>query len=166
MEIKTMNGFLHYYEKTRMVTQQVLQVIQPAYLDWTYRSGKFTLADLVRHIAAIERYVFAEVVQGQKPCYKGCGKELADGYENIMAYFNEMHRQTLEIFKSIPDEALTSKIQSLDGRQIEIGQYLRALIVHEVHHRGALCIYLNLLGLTTPPVIGLREEEVIQRCKI
>lgn len=165
MEITTTDAFLRYYEKTRQITMRVIAVIPPDKTDWTYMPGKFSIGDLVRHIAAIERNVFAAVAAGNKPCYTGCGKELADGYDNIVSWFHEMHRQSVEIFRSLPDEALRRKIKSLDGRDVELGHFLRALFVHEIHHRGALCIYLNMLGVTTPPVIGLNEEQVIERSK-
>ena len=70
-----MDRFLAYYEKTRTVTTQVIQVIPPDKVDWSYMKGKFTIGDLVRHIAAIERQVFAEIAKGNKSTYKGCGKE-------------------------------------------------------------------------------------------
>lgn len=165
MEIINMESFLSYFEKTRHATMKVIEVIPPDKLDWTYMPGKFTIADLVRHIASIERNVFAEVVLGYKPNYKGCGKELADGYENIISYINQMHIQSIEIFETLTDESLKSKIKSLNGQEIEIGNFLRAIIVHEVHHRAALCIYLNLLGVVTPPIMGLMEEQVIQLSK-
>lgn len=165
MEIIKMDRFLAYYEKTRTVTTQVIQVIPPDKVDWSYMKGKFTIGDLVRHIAAIERQVFAEIAKGNKSAYKGCGKELADGYENIVSYFNEMHLQSVEIFKSVPSESMTQSIKSLDGKEVELKNFLRALVVHEIHHRGALCIYLNLLGVVTPPIIGLMEEQVIQLSK-
>jgi len=165
MNITSINTFLSYYEKIREVTNKVIQVIPHDKLDWSYRSGKFTIGDLVRHIAAIERYVFAEVATRNKPTYKGCGKELSDGYENVISYFNEMHLQSMKIFETISDGSLKDKIKSLDGNEIELAAFLRALIVHEIHHRAALCIYLNLLGVTTPPIIGLTEEQVIQLSK-
>jgi uncharacterized damage-inducible protein DinB len=165
MEITKMKPFLAYFEKTRQATTKVIEAIPPDKLDWTYMAGKFTFGDLVRHIAGIERYVFAEVAIGNKPKYNGCGKELADGYVNVVAYFNEMHRQSLEIFNSIPDDSLERKIKSLDGKEVELGVFLRALVLHEVHHRGALCIYLNLLGVASPPIMGLMEEQVIQLSK-
>jgi uncharacterized damage-inducible protein DinB len=124
--------------------------------------GKFSIADLLRHMAGIERQVFAQVVIGNNPSYKGCGKELADGYDNILAYFNEMHSQSIEVFESLDDADLTKNVKALDGKHIEVGKFLRELIVHEVHHRGALCIYLNLLNIVTPSVIGFTEEQVIQ----
>jgi len=120
---------------------------------------------LIRHIASIERNLFAEVVTGNKPNYKGCGKEIAVGYYSVLHYYNEMHRQSVEIFQTVSDESLKQIIKSLDGKDIELSNFLRALIVHEVHHRGAMCIYLNLLGIESPPVIGLKEEHVIEISK-
>jgi uncharacterized damage-inducible protein DinB len=165
MEILHTDAFLSYLERTRMATLRVIEVIPPDKLDWAYMPGKFTIGDMVRHIAAIERHVFAEVALGNKPNYKGCRKDLADGYDNVVSYFNEMHAQSVEIFRSLSDEALRRKMRSLDGKEIELGNFLRALLLHEIHHRGALCIYLNLLGVTTPPIIGLMEEQVIELSK-
>jgi len=165
MEIKSITEFIKYYERTRDITTSVINVIPHDKLNWTYRVGKFTIADLVRHIAAIERYVFMEVIQGNKPSYKGCRKELADGYQNIISYFNEMHKQSIEILSAMSDDDLLKEVETLDGKITTASNFLRALIVHEIHHRGALCIYLNLLGVNTPPVIGLMEEQVIQLSK-
>jgi uncharacterized damage-inducible protein DinB len=162
MEVTSMHLFLNYYEKTRQQTLRVIQAIPEDKLDWTYKQGKFTCGDLIRHIGAIERNLFAEVVQGNKPKYMGCGKEIMEGYPNVHNYFSAMHQQSIEIFRTLRDESLSRMIRSLDGKEIQLGNFLRALIVHEVHHRGALCIYLNLFGVESPPVIGLKEEEVIQ----
>lgn len=160
-----MKQFLNYLEKTRQQTNNVIQAIPEDKLDWSYKPGKFTLGDLIRHIVLIERNVFAEVALGNKPKYKGCGKEFAMGYDDVFHFFKVMHQQSIEILQSIPDEQLKQKMLSLDGKEIQLGNFLRSMIVHEVHHRGAMCIYLNLLGVESPPVIGLREEEVIQISK-
>lgn len=165
MEVKTIKAFLSYYERTREITNSIVQVIPSDKLDWSYMPCKFTLGDLVRHLAAIERHLYAEVVQGNCSRYRGCGKFLADGYDNIIAFYNEMHLQSMEIFKTLNDEDLSKKIKVLDGRETVLGNFLRALIVHEIHHRGAMCIYLNLLNVETPPIIGLTEEQVIQMSK-
>ncbi len=162
MVVTNISTFLTYYEKTRSITNSVINVIPPDQIDWSYKPGKFTIGDLVRHIAAIERNVFAEVVAGRKAIYRGCGKMLADGYNDTLSYFHQMHKESLEIFERIPDEHLTNKIMTLDRKAIELGNFLRALVVHEVHHRGAMCIYLNMLDVTTPPIIGLTEEQVIE----
>jgi uncharacterized damage-inducible protein DinB len=158
MEINNVDSFLAYYEKTRQITTKVIEVIPPDQINWTYLPGKFTLADMLRHIAAIERL-------NNRSVYKGCGPELADGYENIIAYFHEMHKQSMQIFNTLTDNDLQRKITALNGKPTSIGHFLRAMLVHEIHHRGALCIYLNLLNISTPPIIGLKEEDVIQLSK-
>src|SRR5690606_35863275 len=103
MEIKTVRSFLDYYGKIRLRTNRLLETIQPEHLKFTYKSGKFTVADQIRHIAAIERYLFAEVVAGRTSQYSGCGKNLADGPENILFFFNQMHNESLEIFGTLSD---------------------------------------------------------------
>jgi uncharacterized damage-inducible protein DinB len=165
MEVKSIKEFIKYYGRTREATNNIIRAIPCDKINWTYQSGKFTIADLVRHIAAIERNVFMEVIQGNKPCYAGCGKEIADGHENIIFYFNKIHSQSIEILSSMHDDDLLKPAKTLDGKQTTAGNFLRALIVHEVHHRGVLCIYLNLIAVKTPPVIGLYEEDVIKLSK-
>lgn len=162
MEIKTIESFLSYLERTRQATKRVIQAIPPEKFDFTYMPGKFTIADLVRHIAAIECYVFANIAVGKAPAYKGCGKELADGYEAIMQYFDDRHEESIAMFKSLTDADLSKKINALNGAEMELGNFLRALLMHEIHHRGAICIYINLMGLESPSILGFKEKDVIE----
>ena len=99
MEITNIKSFLEYYEKIRQRTNRLIAVIPPEYMDWSYKPGKFTIADQIRHIAAIERYMFAETILGNPCTYNGCGKELADGYDNVIHYFSEKHEEALAISK-------------------------------------------------------------------
>ncbi|MBC5772644.1 DinB family protein [Pontibacter sp. KCTC 32443] len=160
MEITSIKSFLDYYERIRERTNRVVQVIPPDKIDWSYKPGKFTIADIVRHIAAIERYMYAENVQGKPSCYHGCGKELADGYENIVTYFNAMHQESVEIFSRLSDEDLQRKCVTPGGGEITTWKWLRAMVEHEIHHRAQLYIYLNMLDVKTPPIFGLTAEEV------
>lgn len=40
---------------------------------------------------------------------------------------------------------------------------MRAMLEHEIHHRGQLYIYLAILKVPTPPIFGLTSEQVIER---
>ena len=160
MEITTIKPFLDYYEKVRERTMNVILVVPPDQLDWAYMPGKFTIGDMIRHIAAIERYMFAETIAGRKSAYHGCGKELADGYDTTVAWFNELHRQSLEIFSRLSDEDLQRKCMTPGNAEMRVWKWMRLLVEHEIHHRGELYIYLNLLGVRTPPMYGLSAEEV------
>jgi uncharacterized damage-inducible protein DinB len=162
MEITSVSSFLDYYERVRERTLRVIRAVPVDAMDWTYKPGKFTIADMIRHIAAIERYMFAENITGRQSRYNGCGKELADGYEQVLDFFNEMHRQSVEIFRTLNNEDLQKKCTT-PGGEITRWKWLRALVEHEIHHRGALYIYLNLQDVKTPPMFGLTAEEVQER---
>ena len=65
MEISSIESFLHYWTRIRGRTTRVVRAIPPDRIDWTYAEGKWTLADLVRHLAALERYMFVENFLGR-----------------------------------------------------------------------------------------------------
>lgn len=160
MEITTIDTFLNYYNSIRERTNKVIRVIPPDAMDFSYKPGKFTIADEIRHIATIERYMFAENVAGRKSSYKGCGKELADGYDTVMKFFLELHNQSLAIFKTLSDDDLKKKCMTPGNVEITVWKWLRAMVEHEIHHRAQLYLYLNLLNIKTPPIFGLNAEEV------
>lgn len=160
MEITSVKSFLLYYDKIRERTNKLIDTVPHDKLDWAYLPGKFSIADQIRHIATIERYMFAETIAG-KPCaYHGCGKELADGYDNVITYFNELHRQSIEIFNNLTDANLYRKCLTPANAQMPVWKWLRAMVEHEIHHRAELYIYLNILGVKTPPMFGLAAEQV------
>ena len=39
---------------------------------------------------------------------------------------------------------------------------LRALVEHEIHHRGQIYTLLGLIGVATPPLYGLTERQVFE----
>lgn len=160
MKINNTAEFTEYYARVRERTRRVILCLPPDRLEWTYRAGKFTLGDLVRHIAAIERWLYAETAFGMPARYKGCGPELAEGFEATLAYLDEMHRQSMEIFAALSDEQLQNRVQTPGGQSITCWKWLRAMIEHEIHHRGQIYLYLNMLGVATPPLFGLSSEEV------
>jgi hypothetical protein len=50
MEVTSTREFLDYYEKVRQRTLKVIACIPPEKYDWTYREGKFSFADIIRHL--------------------------------------------------------------------------------------------------------------------
>src|ERR1700745_323975 len=109
MQIQNVAVFLDYFEKIHQRTMRVARFIPPDKIEWTYREGQFTLGDLVRHIATINRYMYAETVSGRPSCYAGCGRELADGYEQVPEFAERLHRESIEIFARLTPEQLKGK---------------------------------------------------------
>ena len=163
MEIKTIQPFLQYLGNVRERTMRVARCIPPDKIDWTHAPGKFTLGDILRHLAVAERYMWAETVQGKPTRYTTHGKELADGYENVIAFMEKLHAESVEIFSRLTDEDLQRKCQTPDAAPITTWKWLRLMSEHEIHHRGQIYLYLAILGIPTPPLYGLTSEQVRSR---
>jgi uncharacterized damage-inducible protein DinB len=163
MEIHSMEAFLAYFENIRKRTRRVIECIPADRLEWTPTEGKWSFGDLIRHLAATERYMFGENVQGLPSRYPGHGRELAHGYDEVLGYLEEMHAQTVQILQKTGDSGLGSRIQNPAGTSMTTWKWLRAMIEHEVHHRAQIYLMLGMLGVATPPLYGLTSEEVRER---
>jgi uncharacterized damage-inducible protein DinB len=158
-----------YWEKVRQRTLKVIACIPLEKFDWRYAEGKFSFADIIRHLATIERYMYAENVQFKPSLYPGHGPDLrygterADGPENVLALFHRMHQESMAIFSGLTPEDLQKKCVTPGGASITVWKWLRAMVEHEVHHRAQIYVYLGMLGIATPPIYGLTSEEVKAR---
>ncbi len=163
MEIPAIEPFLAYAGSVRRRTLGVADRIPPDQIEWRYQEGKFSFGDVLRHLGSLERYMFAENVRGRPSIYPGHSIELASGYGEVRAFLDRMREETVEILSTLDPEALQKKCVTPAGAEITVWKWLRAMLEHEVHHRGQLYTYLALLGVGGPPLYGLTEEEVVAR---
>jgi uncharacterized damage-inducible protein DinB len=161
--MQSLDVFLPYLDKVHQRTMRVSACIPDDRLEWSYADGKFTLGDLVRHMGAIERYMFGETIQGKPSRYQGCGPELATGLSDVIAFKERMHRETVEIISQLGEEGMQRKCTTPDGASLTVWKWLRLMVEHEIHHRGQVYIYLAMLDVPTPPLYGLTSEQVRER---
>lgn len=91
-------SFLSYWRNARSRTVRVLEALGPEDLEWAPAPGTFSFGDLFRHLAGLERFMYAENVQGRPSRYSGHGAELASGLEGVRAYLDHCHAESLAIF--------------------------------------------------------------------
>ena len=163
MEIRDLSTFLDYLGSVHTRTRRVIERIPAGDLEWAPAPGKFTFGDLVRHLAAIERWMYGETVQGKPSRYQGCGRDLADGYDAVIAYYDRLHDESRAIFAALTDAQLNGKCSTPAGTPITTWKWLRAMLEHEAHHRGQIYLMLAMRGVATPPIYGLTSEEVAAR---
>ena len=163
MEIRSVGQFLEYWDSLRGRTRKVVACIPPEQLEWSPSPSGFTLGDMVRHLATIERYMYAETVTGRSSRYQGCGRDLADGYDAVIAFLEHLDQESRAIIGGLSDADLLRKCQTPAGTAITTWKWLRAMCEHEVHHRGQIYLMLGLLEVATPPLFGLTSEEVRER---
>jgi len=165
MEIRAIQPFLQYFGNVRERTMRVARCVPPDKIDWSYAPGRFTLGDLLRHIAVSERYLFAENIQGNPSRYTTHGKELASSLDAILSLMERLHTESMEIFSNLGDASLQERCANVGGMEIARWKWMRSMVEHEIHHRGQLYICLGILGVPTPPLYGLTSEEVRARGK-
>jgi uncharacterized damage-inducible protein DinB len=165
MEVRSVAALLDYWEKVRGRTRRVVDCIPADRVEWTWQEGKFTLGDTVRHLAAIERYMYAENAARRPSRYPGHGRELAEGLDGVCAYLEKCHAETMEILGRLTDADLGEKCVTPGGASLAVGKWLRLMVEHEIHHRGQLYMALGMLGVATPPIYGLTSEEVRERSR-
>lgn len=155
--------FLDYLDRVHARTRKVILCIPEEHLEWMPAPGRWTAGDQVRHLAGIERWMYAETVSGRPSCYAGHGRELADGLSDVIAYYDRLHEESRALFAALTPEAWSGHTMTPAGAPITTWKWLRALIEHEAHHRGQLYFTLGLVGVPTPPIYGLSEPELRAR---
>ena len=165
MDITAAGPFADYWDSVRGRTKRVIAVIPPDQLEWTPGPSRWSFGDIVRHLAGIERDMYAENVQGRSSRYPGHGRNLADGLDAVVTYLDRKHAEAQDIFRSLTPEQLQGKSVTVGGAPITTSKWLRAMVEHEAHHRGQIYLMLGLLEVPAPPLYGLTEEEVTARSR-
>ena len=106
-----LDEFLHHFERVRERTRRVAACIPSEHVEWTYKEGAFTLGDLVRHIAVTERFIWAETVHNRPVAYVSHGRELADGRDAVLAFFDRLHAESLAQFRALTPEMLAGEVR-------------------------------------------------------
>lgn len=163
MEVRDPKVFLDYHARMHERTVRVVDRIPEADLEWSPGEGRFSFGDMLRHLAGIERYMYAEAALGHPNRYPGHGRQLADGLVEVRAYYDQLYGESREIFSSLSVERYQERVATPAGTTITLWKWLRAMLEHEAHHRGQLYMMLGLRGVATPPIYGLTSEEVRDR---
>jgi uncharacterized damage-inducible protein DinB len=162
MDQEQKEQLLSYIERSHERTQRVSRCITEEFLERD-GGGRFTLGDLVRHIAATKRYMFIENAAQRPSRYPGCARDLADGLPAVLEFQRRTHLESMEILRALAPEDFDLKCQTPAGAPIAVWKWLRAMTEHEAHHRGQIYLQLGIYGVATPPLFGLTSEEVKAR---
>lgn len=158
--IGTPAEFAKYFGRVRQRTARLVPLIPPADLEWRVAPGAFSFGDLLRHLAGTERWMWAETVSGRPPRYPGHEAALARGPEAVARYFEQLHDESMTIFRGLSQEAFEAPVTTPGDARMPAWKWLRAMVEHEAHHRGQLYLMLRMRGVATPPLFGLTSEDV------
>ncbi|HEY4218587.1 MAG TPA: DinB family protein [Gemmatimonadaceae bacterium] len=160
MEITRVGPFLDYLDRIHERTRRVIDCVGEDDLEWRPAPGRFTAGELIRHLAGIERYMYAETVHGRPMRYPGHDSSLAEGVEATSRYYDRLHVEARALFAELTDARLSEKCLTPPGTPITVSKWLRAMVEHEAHHRGQIYFILGVRGVATPPIFGLTVEQL------
>jgi uncharacterized damage-inducible protein DinB len=158
-----LESFLDYHASVHARTRRVIVCIPEESLEWLPAKGRWSAGDQVRHLAGVERWMYAETVAGRPSRYQGHGPNLASGLTAVLAYYDHLHVESRAIFSSLEPAQWTGRTRTPAGVELTTWKWLRAMLEHEAHHRGQLYFTLGLLGVATPPIYGLSEPELLAK---
>jgi uncharacterized damage-inducible protein DinB len=155
--------FLSYLDRVHARTRRVAVLVPPEDLEWAPAPGRFTFGDLLRHLAGIERWMYGETMHGRASRYPGHDRSLAEGWEAVLGYYDQLHAESRELFAALAPGRMEEKCVTPAGTPITVWKWLRAHLEHEAHHRGQLYLMLGMRGVEVPQLYGLTAEEVAAR---
>lgn len=152
---------LDYYSKLKKRTLKIIECIPEKRLSYQLTEGKFSIGDLARHIALIERDLYLPCMENKPPVYSGCGTEHAESKPQITVLFENIAASFQEILRLKDDQYLIQKCK-VPGGEMRRWKWLRLMYEHEIHHRGQIYLMLSHLGVKVPNIFNLSSEELIQ----
>lgn len=154
-----MSAFADYFEGIRKRTLKYIRRIPPDQMGFSPHPGKFTLGDLIRHLAATEEMFVRAVTEGVW-LYAGHETDKGETLDAAVDSLERKHEAAMARLRETGDEVLTTKRPSLKGYPVQAWHLLMAMCEHETHHRAQISQYLVALELEPPQVFDLRIEQV------
>lgn len=140
-------SFVKDWNRIHKQTARALAAAPQDKFDWTPQEGMFTLRQLVTHLPNAEAAIVCSALAGTM---QKVSLDLNDStIEEIVEKFKSSHSELVEEVSKLSLDQLNETVEAF-GRQMPRIVLLRAMIEHEIHHRGQLYTYLHLAGVEPP----------------
>lgn len=154
--------FIEYWQAIRERTMRVAHLVPDSRMEWAPEAGAMSFGDLLRHLTLVARWMFIESALGRPSRYVSHGREHASGKADVLQLMRRLHSDGVEQLRTLGPDDLERRIITPAGASIRAWKWLRAMVEHEVHHRGQLYLMLRLCQVPTPPIFGLTAEQLAQ----
>ncbi len=135
---------------------QALDCLSEAQLDFTPRTGLWSLRETVCHIAEAEEGWFRHAAARELkdwPHFAAADYPTISSLKTLLA---DVHARTEQYFAvenwAAANEMVRRKIDLPWGGTTSLGWIVWHVLEHEIHHRGEVFLMLGLMGIEAPDV--------------
>ncbi|MBM7693845.1 putative damage-inducible protein DinB [Peribacillus deserti] len=149
------NRFLHYFLSHRDVTNELISKIGKEHYQYQPTETSMPASKLATHILESFYKFAAAAKEGHLAPFQEKVEEESD-LQKLAEIYTDKTRQILE---SLSDRDLEREIDvsAMVGRNMTARQFLQLALDHEVHHKGALFVYVREMGHTDLPMFMKRS---------
>ncbi|MED3802092.1 DinB family protein [Lysinibacillus xylanilyticus] len=157
--IHEIEEYVKYLDGVHKRTMQYVKAIPEELLDWNPSEDKFSIGDLLRHIASA-RLMFLGIFEHGSWMYAGHDTSKGSSLDDISDYLESCQAKLTEGLLKIGDDVLSKKVLTLHGHEVSAWRILMSIPEHEIHHRGQISSYLQMNKIEPPQIFGLKIEQV------
>lgn len=157
--IHEIKEYVKYLDGVHKRTMQYVKAIPEELLDWKPSEDKFSIGDLLRHIASA-RLMFLDIFEHGSWTYAGHDTSKGSSLEDISHYLESCQIKLTEGLLKLGNDLLSNKVLTLHGHEVSAWRILLSMAEHEIHHRGQISTYLQMNKMEPPQIFGLKIEQV------
>ncbi|MDG0811731.1 DinB family protein [Cohnella rhizosphaerae] len=153
----SIESFIQEWENESARTRRLLETLTDASLSQSVGEGFRTLGRLAWHLTCSPQEMLVRTglslpAPGDEHIVPGSAAEIAAAYARTA-------REVSDAVRAQWTDANLTASSDMYGEQWPNGLTLRAVIQHEVHHRGQMTVLMRQAGLSVPGVYGPAREE-------
>lgn len=157
MMFTSIESFVQEWERLSAGTRQLLEEMTDASLSQSVGDGFRTLGRLAWHLTCSPQEMLVRT--GLTLPAPGDEHVVPSSAAEIAAAYARTAREVAEAVSGQWTDADLAASSDMYGEQWPNGLTLRAVIQHEVHHRGQMTVLMRQAGLRVPGLYGPSREE-------
>jgi uncharacterized damage-inducible protein DinB len=146
--------YRHWETDLRPFTLTALRKLTPEQLRWKPAGWHSSAWDLALHMAETEWLWIYRNVLKQDPWEARWNPDRIENLEQLIAYWNQIHKSTLEWLQDTPVTGLNQKfpLPYSEFPAATMNWLVYHVMEHEIHHRGQLFMLMRMQGVDPPEI--------------
>ncbi|MCB1222106.1 DinB family protein [bacterium] len=149
--------FIGEYTYESGITRSLFANLTDATLGQAQADGLYNLGQIAWHISSSRCYLFGQT--GFDMPDQGHGFPENMTADMIRQNYDMLLERVLSQAATKSDDDLNVVYRFFDKMNVSLGQMMRMVISHEVHHRGQLSVLMRQAGLGIPGIYGPNAED-------